>query len=207
MNRVEKRSCTLISTRDSSRNRYYFFKGERIIKDLIINGYAIPVFIMIISIVYTSYVFAFRTADNIEDLILEESPRTKRRVNRYRKKWFHPIKLVFRGFLLLFCIGLFIVSIAMLWEAIKVTPSIIHGDSEFTSGPCSIEYYEESRGGSDLYIHLKNKEEQSFVVPAKDWSYGSLKKAYCEVEYYGDSDFDTHYRIFDKKDGKLLQKY
>jgi hypothetical protein len=97
-----------------------------------------------------------------------------------------------------------LVSLTVFWDALTVMPKILKGEHDTVKGACSVEY-----SGATKYptLDIQFSENVSFSITRNNWDKGSLTKAYCEVNYYGDSAFGIHYKIYDKQNGTLLQEY
>ena len=96
-----------------------------------------------------------------------------------------------------------LLSLAVFWDALTVMPKILKGEHEIVKGTCTVDYWETTK---DSYLDILFSEDVFFSVPPKNWDKDSLKTAYCEVTYYEGSEFGTHYKIYDKPDGTLLQQ-
>ncbi|WP_249222265.1 flavoprotein [Planococcus alpniumensis] len=97
-----------------------------------------------------------------------------------------------------------LLSFVVFWDASTVMPKMIKGDHDTVMGACSVEYWTTPK---DSFLDIHFSENVFFSVAPNYWDNGSLAKAYCEVIYYEGSDFGIHYKIYDQKNGTLLQQH
>lgn len=118
-----------------------------------------------------------------------------------KKKSLPPIK--YYGLQLILML-LALLSLSVFWDALTVMPKIIKGNHDTVVGACSVEYWTTPK---DSFLDIYFSEDVFFSVAPNYWDKGSLAKAYCEVTYYQGSDFGIHYKIYDQKNGTLLQQH
>lgn len=108
--------------------------------------------------------------------------------------YFQLVKGVFA-----FLLGIFLLNMTL--PSVK---DMIFQDFTTTTGACTVDYAIASRSGVSYTIDFKNGEQYYFDDGPYLESYGKKHVYYCEVQHTKNEMFEVDYKIYTKKDGKLL---
>lgn len=107
--------------------------------------------------------------------------------------WFSYVKIF----------GVFLVSILLLYVTLPSLKQVLTKDFVTTSGICTVDYADSGRNMS-YYLDFENGQSFNFEDGPYIDAYGEKYKYYCEVRQTRNEKVDIDYKVYEKKDGKLI---